>query len=120
MKDRKGQALVEFVLIIPLLVIILFGIVEIGNIIHKKYLLETHLDTVIDLYKNDKQELIDIYEDENNLDINFKETGSLVTITVSQKVKLITLGIKYIDNPFEIKTKRSFYNNEVNYATFEE
>ncbi len=39
--DERGQALVEFTLVVPLLVILLFGIVEIGRI-GNAYLTVTH------------------------------------------------------------------------------
>ena len=71
MKNNKGQALVEFVLVIPILIIMIFGMVELGNLIHKKYLLETYMDTAISLYKDDKKEVIDSYATTNNISINF-------------------------------------------------
>ena len=37
MKDNHGQALIEFIIIIPVLLFILFAIVDIGNIIYQKY-----------------------------------------------------------------------------------
>ena len=47
MKDSKGQALVEFILIMPVLVFILLAMIDIGNIVVQKYELENELDTVI-------------------------------------------------------------------------
>ena len=37
MKKNKGQALVEFIIIIPVLLLLLMGMIDFGNIIHKKY-----------------------------------------------------------------------------------
>lgn len=115
MKNNKGQALVEFVLVIPILIIMIFGMVELGNLIHKKYLLETYMDTAISLYKDDKKEVIDSYATTNNISINFTETGSIVSIEVSEKVKLITPGINIVlENPYTLTAHQSFYINRDN------
>lgn len=112
MKNRKGQALVEFVLLIPVIIILIFGMIEIGNMLREKYLLENHLDTVIDLYKDDKGELIDVYKSTHKIDINFTTSGNLITANVTKKIKLITPGISIISNPYTIKTSRVFYKVE--------
>ena len=109
MINRKGQALVEFVLLIPVIIMLIFGMIEIGNLLREKYLLENHLDTAIQLYKNDKDELIDNYESENNVTIYFSTSGNLITASISKKINLITPGINIITNPYTIKTTRTFY-----------
>lgn len=112
--NNKGQALVEFVLILPILLIVLFAIIEFGNMIHKKYILETHMETVIDLYKNDKEEVLVSYEKTNNITTTFKETGNLTRVIISQKVKLITPGLSLVlEDPYTIKAERSFYLDKV-------
>ena len=40
MKNKKGQALVEFVVIMPIFIMLLISIIDLGNIIYKKYHLE--------------------------------------------------------------------------------
>lgn len=110
MNNNKGQALVEFVLVLPVIIILIFGMIELGNMIHKKYQLETHMDSVIELYKAGKTEVIDSYATTNDITINFQESGSLVTAVIEQKINLITPGIDIIiDNPYTIRAKRSFY-----------
>ena len=52
MKDNKGQALVEFVLIVPILIFILLALIDIGNVIINKYKLEDNLSTIVELYLN--------------------------------------------------------------------
>lgn len=44
--NRKGQALVEFVLILPVLIFILLAVVDIGRLMIAKNHLETVLNTV--------------------------------------------------------------------------
>ena len=109
MKNNRGQALVEFVLVLPVLVLLLFGMIEFANIIKEKYELETHVDPAIALYKNE-DELINKYEKDNDINISFDKSGNLVTIYISKNINLITPGItNFLGNPFEVKTQRTFY-----------
>ena len=50
--NKKGQALVEFILILPVLLLIVMALIDIGNIFLKKYDLNKDLETVTELYKN--------------------------------------------------------------------
>lgn len=109
MMNKKGQALVEFILLIPVIVMLIFGMVELGNMLREKYLLENHLDTVITLYKEDKEELIEGYENKNNIKVEFTKSGSLITANITKKVKLITPGLNLISNPYKLTTTRTFY-----------
>ena len=107
--NNKGQALVEFVLVLPVFLLLVFGMIEIGNVIYKKYELEKHIDPVIELY-NKEDELVESYENSNGIDINFDKTGNLVTVTISKDIKLITPGLtKFLGNPMNIKATRTFY-----------
>ena len=54
MKNKKGQALVEFVVIMPIFIMLLISIIDLGNIIYKKYHLENDLDYIVDLYRLNK------------------------------------------------------------------
>lgn len=113
MVNNKGQALVEFVLVLPIIIILIFGMIELGNMIHKKYDLENHMNTIVELYKADKEDVIESYDKTNNLTSTFDEKGSVVTVTLSEKVAVITPGIStFIDNPYTLKVKRSFYKDE--------
>ena len=46
MKNNKGQALIEFILILPILLIITIGIFDLFNIQNKKYELANELDYI--------------------------------------------------------------------------
>ena len=50
MKD-KGQALIEFVLILPVILLILLYIIEFGRITLKKQQLESNMDLIVNLYE---------------------------------------------------------------------
>ena len=63
--NRKGQALIEFVLILPVFLMILFTIVDFGNILFSKNKLEsTSSDLVRILYRGKNvQEVLNDYSD---------------------------------------------------------
>ena len=48
--NKKGQALIEFVLILPVLLLIIIMMIDVGNIFIKKYELNKDLETISDLY----------------------------------------------------------------------
>ena len=50
--NRKGQALVEFVLILPIFIMILFSIVDFGMIFNKKNELENISIDIMNLLNN--------------------------------------------------------------------
>ncbi len=112
--NNKGQALVEFVLVLPVIVLLIFGMIEIGNLIYQKYNLETYIDPAIELYKNE-EEMVESFETKNNIDVSYKKEGSLVTVKITKNVKLITPGLmNFLDNPYEIETERVFYVGDGN------
>ena len=64
-KNRRGQALVEFVLILPVLILILFTIVDFGNIISTKTSLENDSSDMVRMLLNGKNinDIESIYPD---------------------------------------------------------
>ena len=54
MKNNKGQALIEFVIILPIILVILLYIIEFGRITLKKYDLESNMELITELYKEKK------------------------------------------------------------------
>ena len=48
---KKGQALVEFVLVFPIFLLIVTTIIELGSINYQRYKLEDNLDTVCEMYR---------------------------------------------------------------------
>ena len=89
MKNR-GQALVEFVLIMPVLLIILLGVIDFGNIFKTKYDLQNDLDLIVELYKDGKTDDYNNYVWNHNLQINITENNNLTTIEISKKIDIKT------------------------------
>ena len=109
-KNGKGQALIEFILILPILLILTIGIFDLFNMQNQKYELSNDLDYVSELYINGKQNEINEYLNNKNIVMDKKIDGTFIEIRLTKKVKLITpLLNKILSNPYEISVKRSVY-----------
>ena len=107
--NKKGQALVEFVLVFPLFLIIICTIIELGSINYQKLKLEDNLETIVNMYikGDDTTE----YVKNNDLKIDIKDYDNQVTIELTKNVKIVTPVLKSIYNgKQELKTERVFYN----------
>ena len=69
--NRKGQALVEFVLILPIFILILFAVVDFGMILSKKSELENISVDIVSMIKNGSNinDIRDVYSS-ISIDIN--------------------------------------------------
>lgn len=108
--NNKGQALVEFVLILPVMVFILLAIVDFGNVLFSKNKLENDSTDIVRMISNDKfSEINKIYP---NIDIVIKDyKDSYQKIILSTNVKINTPLInKILGNPCEITTERVIVN----------
>ncbi len=111
--NRKGQALVEFVLILPVFLMILFAIVDFGNILSSKNKLESTSTDIVRLILNGnevnqvKEEYSDIEVKVNNYKDDYRK------ITIIQDVKIITPFLdRILGNPCQIKVERVIPNAE--------
>jgi len=111
MKNNKGQALIEFTLILPIILLILLYIVEFGRIILKKYELESHMDLVVTLYQENKTEELNNYILANNINITYNTSNNLTTLEIKENLKSnMPLINKILGN--NIKTKRTIYEKQ--------
>jgi len=112
--NKKGQALVEFIIILPVLILLFFGAVDFGRIIIKKNELESVTNDVVEMYKSGS-----VYEE---LESYLKETDKNSTIKVTNKnneyieflleseIEFITPGLKKIlGNSGKASVKRVIY-----------
>lgn len=111
MKNKKGQALVEFVIILPVLLLIVISMVDFGNLLYQKYQLEQNLEYVSDLYlANDTNAL---EQEKQRLNIKTEEDGKYIKLTIETEAKLSSpilrrvLGENYV-----IATSRKLYQDE--------
>ena len=107
-KNKKGQALVEFVLILPILLLFLFVIIDFANIYYSKNHLEGVISDVVTFVENGKttDEIYSSLDDEYFLDI--KTSDGYVTVKLSKEVDLITPMASIIfGEPYKIYTQRT-------------
>lgn len=112
--NKRGQALVEFVLIVPVLIMILFCMIDFGKILYVRINLESKIDNVISLYEEDKT-YEEIKEKFNKDDSSIKITitnkdNKYVEFALAKEVEIITPGLNLVlDNPFDVKITRMVY-----------
>lgn len=106
MKNNRGQALIEFVLILPVLLLLVFALIDFGRIIVCK----SHLEGVMNEVSNLSDDEITTYlrkDKDYNITYNVR-IDDYRNITLSTKLDLITPGLKNIlRNPYTIKVERS-------------
>lgn len=104
--NNKGQALVEFILIFPVIILILCIVIDFSNVYVSENKLENKLDDVIYLIRNDKESDINNILDDNTK-YSISKTGSYATVELTSKVKFITpFSNIFFKNDYNISTKR--------------
>ena len=104
--NRKGQALVEFVLILPVFLFILFAIIDFGVIFSTKNNLESDSYDIINMFYNGASidEINKIYDDNK---IYVVKEDEYYRINISTSIKLITPGFnRLFGNPYVIDIER--------------
>jgi Flp pilus assembly protein TadG len=110
MKNNKGQALVEFIIVLPILLLIIMAIIDFGNIFSKKYSLENDLDVISDMYKEEDYTRINNYTKNKGLNINYEIENEFVTITLSKTIKVNTPILNNIlGQDYKLTTSRVMY-----------
>ena len=111
MKNKKGQALVEFVIILPVLLLIVISMVDFGNLLYQKYQLEQNLEYVSDLYlANDTNAL---EQEKQRLNIKTEEDGKYVKLTIETEAKLSSPILRRVlGEDYVIATSRKLYQDE--------
>lgn len=110
--NKKGQALVEFILILPVLLLIAMAMIDIGNIFLKKFDLNNDLETVTELYKNNDTKQLGIYLANENLTLEDENKNGIITLTLKKNVEISAPGLTNIlGKNYEIKTSKTIYEN---------
>lgn len=108
--NRKGQALVEFVLILPIFILMLFAIVDFGMILSKKNELENISVDVVTMIKN-SDNIDDIKNLYPKVEININSDDKYTKIIISDDVDIMTPGLnRILGNPYNIKVERTIPN----------
>ena len=110
MKNNKGQALVEFIIVLPILLLLIMCIIDIGNIFVKKYSIENDLDVVYDMYKAKDNNGINNYVKEKSLEINYEKDGEFVIINLSKTTKINAPILNNIlGHDYKIEVSKTIY-----------
>jgi uncharacterized protein (UPF0333 family) len=104
--NNRGQALVEFVLILPVLIFILFAIIDFGVIYSSKSSLENDSSDIILMFKDGKSvgEIKNIYKDN---EIKVSNADNYYHFRISSSINLITPGLnRLLGDPYVINVER--------------
>ena len=108
--NKKGQALIEFILVMPVFMLILMSLIDVGNIYMKKYELNNDLQTIETLYKNNDAQKIAIYTSNNNLSLEEKIENDLITITLKKQVKInAPILTNILGKNYSVEAKKTFF-----------
>lgn len=106
--NKKGQALVEFVILMPIFIFIAIAIFDVGNIIINKYELENDINVIADFYEENKENEIMAYVKKIDAKIKYDNTSSYNEITLSKKVNVLTPIVRQaLGKSFEIKAHKT-------------
>lgn len=108
--NRKGQALVEFVLILPIFLVMLFAVVDFGVILSKKNELENISVDVVSMLKNDADitEIRNLYPE---LTISVSNDNKYMIVKIQTEVDIMTPGLnRVLGDPYEVVIERVMPN----------
>ncbi len=109
--NNRAQALVEFVLITPIIVLLVLSVVDFGNIYLNKMKLESTLNDVVLLYENKEYDDINSLVNSNDYVVSYNQQSNLTEINLSKKIKINTPFLNIIlGNDYSINCKRVIYN----------
>lgn len=111
---KKGQALVEFVLILPIFIMLILSAVDIGTIFYNKIILEEQIGEAITLYENGEAEetiKTKLKLDNEKIILSVSNNNDYLDFELKKNLEIITPGLNLIfDNPYNLTVKRSIPN----------
>lgn len=110
-QNNKGQALVEFVLILPIILMILFIIIDFAHVHYERNHLESVLNDVIYMIKDDKSTNEIKSTLDTNVDYVVTDNNDFATVAMAKEIFLVTpFSNLFFDNPYLIKVERTILN----------
>ena len=106
MKNNRGQALIEFVWVLPVLLLLIFAFIDLGRIIVCKNHLEGVMNEVV---SQDEETAKNYLKHDTDYTISYSvKIDEYKNVTLTTKLDLITPGLKSIlKNPYVVKVERS-------------
>ena len=113
--NRAGQALVEFVIILPIFIFMMFAVIDLGKILYFQNNLESKMEEVITSYETVKN--VDVIEKKLNLGNDYisleinKKDSQFVEFQLKRKMDIITPGLNLIfGSVYDVTVKRVIYD----------
>ena len=98
--NKKGQALVEFVLILPLLIFLILAIVDISRLM----IMKNHLESILGSVEADTDEIND---KEYKIEITKQEENNKIIIELKSCIEVTTPGLnKILGDPACVSTSK--------------
>ena len=117
--NQKGHALIELVIILPILLFLLIGFFDVMQIKETKWMLEQQLNQIGEQWNQSSTyaNMFQILKEINpnaTLEIKNKNDESFFLV-IKEKVKIHCPGLnRIIDSPYEIKVEKEFLRKEDN------
>lgn len=109
MKDR-GQALIEFILILPVFLFLVLGMIDFGKIIYSKFTMQNDLNTIVELYQDNLSDDYYNYANNKKLSLNITTNNNLTTIKISKNINISTpILSKVLKSPYLIEESTTIY-----------
>ena len=111
--NKKGQALVEFIIILPIMIFICFVFIDFLLINYNKQKLENFVNDIGRMYKNNEtNEEINKFLNKNDKDVsvNFVDKDKYFEIILEKDYEFMTPGLSNILKDFSIKIERTMYD----------
>ncbi len=110
MKADKGQALIEFILVLPVILLVFVALIDIGNIFLQKYNLNNAMETVTELYQNDKATELRAYAAKEELTYDEEVTGEMANLILKKNIKITAPGLSNVlGKNYTIETQKTVY-----------
>ena len=111
--NKKGQALVEFIIILPIMIFLGFIFIDFILISYNKQRLENIIVDVGEMYKNnesDKEIKTFIAENDTNIIVEFKDSDKYFEVNLVKKYDFLTPGMKNVLKNYKINVERTMYH----------
>lgn len=113
MRKTSGQALVEFVMILPVFLLLVFAAIDFGTIIYEKYRLQNDLDVIKEFYENNQEQQINRYLSENGLELQYEKKDTYTRLIVSKSIHITTPGLnRVLKDPYTVEESVTVLHDE--------
>lgn len=110
-RNQKGQALIEFIIILPVIIFLIFSFIDLGRIILENNRLESLTTTVVNKYKetNSYSDVLSYirglgYDDVN---LSLKIENNMLIVKMDRGIDIITPGLSnVIGDSYTIEVER--------------